>query len=103
MSAENKEEIKDDGFAQTVVSTTGIATKSNVKIEPRQPLQPFRTFIELDQPESEFLIRFFKDFTVALYEADGGAWKIKAKESIAKYLRSELEDAIKGNDIIIVQ
>jgi len=54
-------------------------------------LSPFRTFREIEQPESEFLLRIRLDAnenpTVALFEADGSAWSIKAMENIVEYVK----------------
>lgn len=56
---------------------------------------PFRTFIEIEQPESEFLLRAKKGYEgieFALFEADGGAWKKEAIDNIAAYLKENLKE-----------
>lgn len=57
--------------------------------------KPYRTFLEVDQPVSEFIFRMKQDkydgVLCALFEADGGAWKMEATERIKKYLESELK------------
>lgn len=59
-------------------------------------LKPYRTFLEVDQPVSEFIFRMKQDkydgVLCALFEADGGAWKMEATERIKKYLESELKE-----------
>lgn len=55
-------------------------------------LKPYRTFREMDQPESPFVLRVWKDnegVRLAVFEADGGAWKIKARENAAARLREK--------------
>ena len=63
----------DDGMSQSVVAKTGIATVGNVKIPPIINLAPYRTFLEVEQPEGEFLLRLQNGPKAALFEADGGA------------------------------
>lgn len=57
----------------------------------------------MDQPESEFLIRLSEGGYVAIYEADGDAWKLKARENIAEYLRNELSELIENEKLIVVE
>ena len=75
----------DDGISQTVTAKTGIATVSKVPVNPIQLLAPYRTFIEVEQPESEFLLRLQNGPRAALFEADGGAWKMAARANIKAY------------------
>lgn len=96
----NSAQVSDDGFSQNVVVRKGIALKDNKTINPIVKLKPYRTFAEIDQPESEFLLRLSDGANVALYEADGGAWKLEARKRIADYLR----EALSGQeDILIVE
>ena len=72
----------------------GIASKSDAVVPNPVKLRPYRTFVEVEQPVSEFVFRM-KDnngITCALFEADGGAWKNTAMRNIKNYLESELED-----------
>jgi hypothetical protein len=52
-------------------------------------LSPFRTFIEVEQPESLFVLRGRKGPQWALFEADGGLWKIKAIQNIKNWLEKK--------------
>ena len=47
----------DDGFSQSVVVKKSIALKDNKVINPRIKLTPFRTFIDIEQPASEFFTK----------------------------------------------
>lgn len=100
---EQSAQTLDDGFTQNVVVKKGIALKENKNIKPIVKLIPYRTFLEVDQPESEFLLRLHDGNTVALYEADGGAWKLEARNKIAEYLRKELDGRIKTGTVIVVE
>ena len=85
----------DDGFSQQVVVKTGVVRVGQTLLPPRIKLKPFRTFIEVDQPESEFILRARKTslgVEFALFEADGGAWKKEAILNISEYLQDALTD-----------
>lgn len=100
ITEQNSAQVSDDGFSQNVVVRKGIALKDNKTINPIVKLKPYRTFAEIDQPESEFLLRLSDGANVALYEADGGAWKLEARKRIADYLREALDGQ---KDILIVE
>lgn len=87
---------EDDGVSQRVVKQTGVK-RSEVVIKNPIKLQPFRTFTEIEQPESPFIVRLDQDdseIAVGLFEGDGGAWRNEARTSIKKFLEAELADAI---------
>lgn len=66
-------------------------------------LQPFRTFIEVAQPESEFLLRLNDDGCIGLYPADGGVWKLEASRNVAGYFEKELEDLISDGSVVVIR
>ena len=85
----------DDGVSQQVTAKAGIATYGKVRVPNPVTLAPFRTFIELEQPESKFVFRMKQGNRgpeCALFEADGGAWKLDAMDKIKKYLEGYLKD-----------
>lgn len=92
-------EYGDDGVSQKATVKTGIASKGEALVPSPASLKPFRTFVEVDQPVSRFIFRMKEDkyshgIQCALYEADGGAWKLEAMQSIREYL----DDALEGFD-----
>ena len=95
-------ETSDDGITQSVVAKQGAMLASDVKISPIIRLAPFRTFIEVEQPDSDFLFRISDRNVFALYEADGGAWKIKAKKNIRAFFEATLGDEIKTGSVVIL-
>lgn len=103
ITEENSAQLSDDGFTQSVVVRKGIAMKEGKVVKPIVRLKPYRTFNEVDQPESEFLLRLFEGGSVALYEADGGAWKLQARWNVAEYLKNALADLIESGEIIVVE
>lgn len=100
---ENIQNTSDDGISQKVVAKTGIATKANVIIEPIISLVPYRTFLEVDQPEGEFLLRLHNGPEAALFEADGGAWKIEARRNIKLCFETALADLIEQGQVVVTE
>ena len=89
-------EYGDDGVTQKATVKTGIASKGEAIVPNPVKLRPYRTFLEVSQPESEFIFRMKQDkydgIQCAIFEADGGAWKMAATKSIKEYLQFELAD-----------
>lgn len=93
----------DNGVTQTITARQGPALKENMPVKPIVLLQPYRTFLEVEQPASEFLLRVGKEGGISLHEADGGVWRLSAKHRIADWLAEELkEDVIEGKVIITI-
>jgi hypothetical protein len=89
-------EYDDDGVTQKATVKVGVASKIEAIVPSPCLLKPYRTFIEVEQPASQFIFRMREgargDVESALYESDGGAWKVEAMKNIEKYLRENLED-----------
>lgn len=87
-------EYGDDGVTQKATVRTGIASKTDAVVPNPVKLRPYRTFMEVEQPVSEFIFRMTEGsgITCALFEADGGAWKNTAMKNIKEYLEFELAD-----------
>jgi hypothetical protein len=90
----------DDGISQAVSSRVGIAKVETAMVPNPVKLIPFRTFSEVQQPESNFVLRLksgIRDDSLpyaALFEADGGAWKIQAMLNIKAWLKTKLSSDI---------
>jgi len=93
----------DDGISQTVTAKTGIATVSKVPVNPIQLLAPYRTFVEVEQPGSEFLLRLQNGPRAAIFEADGGAWKMVARANIKAYFEDKLADLISLGSVVVTE
>lgn len=91
----------DNGVSQTVEARKGIALKVVEPLKPRVPLRPFRTFQEVEQPESEFLLRMDEAGNIGLFEADGGMWKLKARQTVKAFLEEQLAEEVAGNSVYI--
>lgn len=95
-------EYGDDGVTQKATVRQGIASKTEAVVPNPVNLKPFRTFVEVPQPASDFVFRMNQSrvggIECALFEADGGAWKNDAMKNIKDYLTLALE----GNDFITI-
>lgn len=92
----------DDGVTQQVAAKSGIATVENVSVPNPVHLKPFRTFVDIAQPECQFVFRLRKGPQAGLFEADGGAWKLQAIASIKEYLAKALAEQIEANKVFII-
>lgn len=89
----------DDGVTQQVTSKSGVGRVINANIPNPVVLQPYRTFSEIEQPVGRFVLRLRSGNgerrpDVALFEADGGAWKMEAIKRIQKWLRDHLPEDV---------
>lgn len=95
------QEYGDDGVSQKATVKQGIASKTEALVPNPVVLKPYRTFTEVDQPESAFVFRMKSGdgIACALYEADGGAWKREAMENVKEFLKEELA-GVEGYTVI---
>jgi hypothetical protein len=87
----------DDGMTQTVTAKTGIARVAEVSVPNPVALAPFRTFLEIDQPASKFVLRLKRTDAgpaAALYDADGGCWSLEAIRRIRDWLRVNIPEVV---------
>jgi len=95
LTASNVTTAKDTGIAQSVTLQKSIIKMEVVEVKPILELQPFRTFREIRQPASRFVFRLQSDGDsvpeCALFEADGGEWKLDAMRQIANYLEYRIK------------
>ena len=94
LTAETVSTSTDDGITQTVGQRMGVALQRREKIGNPFVLAPLRTFAEIPQVASPFLFRVHQDQseapTCALYECDGGAWRVEAIRRVGSWLSSKL-------------
>lgn len=86
---------EDDGVSQTVTATVGVQTIELASLPNPVTLAPYRTFTEVEQPSSLFLLRM-RDAgpAVLLQQADGGGWKVEAVARIGAYLKTALASTL---------
>ncbi|MBJ8205487.1 hypothetical protein JDS91_30115 [Bacillus cereus] len=100
-----EEDVKtygDTGISQSVVAKVGVAAVGEVDVPNPVSLKPYRTFTEVEQPESEFVFRMEKGPNCSIHEADGGAWKLEAIGNIKDYLVEKLADEIENKKVFII-
>lgn len=80
---------EDDGVSQRVTVKNGISVIGRQSVPNPVLLQPYRTFTEIEQPESSFVLRMRKNAdgsaAAALFASDGDAWKRDAINLIAEW------------------
>lgn len=88
----------DNGYTQTVQATAGVVRLSTVEVPNPAKLTPFRTFREVAQPASLFVLRMQAKNgplpEAALIEADGGEWRLQAIASIHEWLKTHLPTSV---------
>lgn len=92
----------DNGVSQSVEARAGVQLKQMVPVKPRVSLCPYRTFTEIEQPESEFILRLNENAGVGLFEADGGRWRLEAKRRIANYFEKMLAKEIEVGYVVVM-
>lgn len=96
----------DDGVTQQAVIKTGITSKENALVPNPVKLIPYRTFLEVEQPPSEFVFRISEGRggapTFKLVAADGGLWKSQAVENVKNYLVEALADIPNREQLTII-
>jgi hypothetical protein len=83
----------DDGVSQKIAVKSGVVMLTSEKLKPRVMLAPYRTFAEIDQQLTLFVLRARVNNSVpqlALFEADGGRWHLSAIEAITEWLSARL-------------
>lgn len=94
----------DDGVSQKTTIKSGVELADVIVPNPVK-LRPYRTFAEIEQPESSYVFRI-KDSErgpqFKLVEADGGLWKNVTMKKIKEYLEYELSEELKEYHITVI-
>jgi hypothetical protein len=84
----------DDGVTQTIQVRSGLTTLSGVRVANPVLVYPWRTFREVKQPGIVAVLRYRQSGEgkplAALFESDGGGWRLDAIEAIANWLKDLL-------------
>jgi hypothetical protein len=89
--------LADDGVTQTVTARQGVSLVGEVKVPNPVSLAPYRTFAEVDQPLTAFILRVQRGKegglpTVGLFETNDGQWEIGAIQKIQDFIEDEITD-----------
>lgn len=101
---ENSITTADDGVSQKVTARSGISLVQQVNVPNPVTLAPYRTFNEIEQPESNFVFRVRKGASgveAALFTADSNAWVNDAILDIRDFLASKLPEELRDDVIIL--
>lgn len=87
--------VEDNGITQVLTAKAGASSLvKDIPIKNVLTLKPYRTFSEIDQPESVFVFRMKVvdgQPMFSIHEADGAAWKQVAILRIKVYLAEQIE------------
>lgn len=101
ISSAEEAKYEDDGITQKAVVQKGVSLKEEKALQKHFKLKTFRTFLEIEQPESLFLLRIKKD-GIGLFTADGDIWQLETIENIREYLSKNLSEEIKKGLVVII-
>ena len=85
--------VSDDGVSQEVNAKAGIAAVVTTVVKNPWELAPWRTFPEVAQPVSPYVLRFRRNAETpqaGLFETGNAAWYVVAVHAIANHLRANL-------------
>lgn len=88
----------DDGLGQEIEVREGISRTGTEEVPDVLMLKPYRTFAEVDQPASPYIVRMRKGPQVAFFASQSPSWQIEAVNNITGYLK----DAIKRENTFII-
>lgn len=97
---EKVKQTGDNGISQRVTIKTGIASVGDAEVPNPVILAPYRTFPEVEQPESKFIFRMQEGPRAAIFEADGGMWRNQAMQNIKVFLEENLKGCSDRVEII---
>lgn len=89
---------EDDGTTQQVATAAGVERAVNAEVPNPVVLNPYRTFLEIDQPESQFVLRLRdagegKKPLMGLYEVVDGEWMRTAMVDLASEIDARFKEA----------
>jgi len=95
ISSVDEADFSDDGVSQNVTYKQGVR-KQKGALEPFVFLRPYRTFAELEQPQSRFLLRISQDAQkqpfISLHEASGYGWRNEILQKTYEYVVAHVPD-----------
>lgn len=101
LTTEAVQTVADDGVTQQVTARAGIQRRAEVEIKTIRTLRPYRTFAEVEQPASPFVLRLRSNGVgtlpkCALFEADGGRWRLDAIAAVKAWLMDSVQKITVG-------
>lgn len=106
LASEHVRTLEDDGVSQAVETKTRLAQRSLTRVPNPITLRPYRTFPEVEQPASDFVLRLRQGDAgelpkAALFASDGGRWKLAAMTAIAEWIDTQLSNTSMADTRVI--
>jgi hypothetical protein len=97
VKAEKLQTSDDDGYSQVATTKGGVVLSGTTNVKNIWELATYKTFPEVDQPVIPYVLRLHQQGgdsmpLFALYDCDGGAWKVKTTAAIREWLKLKLKD-----------
>lgn len=93
---ESVKTANDDGVTQSVTTRKGVSLGQETAVPNPIALKPYRTFAEINQPESAYVLRLKRrdgDLpSIALFETAEAAWELEAIRTIREFLSEAITD-----------
>lgn len=86
--------LDDDGFSQKATVKSGVALVKEASIKNLWVLKTYKTFPEIEQPSIPYILRLHDSSSgplFALYDCDGGAWKVDATARAREFIVNSLK------------
>jgi len=93
ISKDNSVQTLDDGVSQSTTVKKALGRVGHEEFENPVSLAPYRTFHEVPQPPSEFVLRMREGrdgVELALFDSEAGRWKLEAIHSIKGWLEQNI-------------
>lgn len=99
VTSENVATVADDGVSQTVTARVGLVKVGNATIPSTITLGAWRSFREVGAVYCSFILRMRSGQPgslplASLHEADGGQWRLDARNAILDNLRAKLPETL---------
>lgn len=95
IAQEGVQTLADDGVSQVVTARAGLTRVANLKVPNPVTLRPFRTFQEIAQPASKFVLRLQGKGSelpkAGLFEVADNQWRREAIVGVGDYLAQQLD------------
>lgn len=103
VSDDKTSDTSDNGYAQVATMKAGVHLVSEAVVKPVWVLNPFKSFPEITPVPVSYVLRIHSSHRdngpqFALYEADGGRWKVDSTIAVKDWL----EKALAGIDHVTV-
>lgn len=102
LCSEQSVQSDDDGITQRVQVNSGIQMTKITAVKPIVKLRPYRTFQEVEQPASDFLIRLDDQRNLTVTQADGGMWRLAARTVVKAWLMDAFVEEIVGGKLSVM-